>query len=102
MRPRSTAFVIAGAAIALSLGALVSPWASPDPDGLERVASEQGFAERGGEHALRNSPVAGYALDGVDDDRVAAGLGGLIGVLATFAAATAVFAVLRARRPKSR
>ena len=87
MRRRVTfgAFVVGGLAIAAALVLVVGPRASSQPDGLERVAVDQGFAEREEDHALADAPTAGYEVDGVDDDRLGTGLAGLIGVAVTFA-----------------
>jgi cobalt/nickel transport system permease protein len=42
---RGSALVLVGLALALGL-AVVSPWASPDPDGLEAVAEAQAFDDQ--------------------------------------------------------
>ena len=92
-------FVVAGLLLAVALAIFVSPFASSSPDGLERVAEDEGFAETAAEHRLDDSPVADYAVDGVDDERVSGGLAGLVGVLVTFGLGVGVFAVLRTLRP---
>ncbi len=79
------AFLLAGLAIACALALLVSPQASSQPDGLERVATDQGFSDAANPHALDGLPTAGYAVEGVDDDRLGTGLAGVIGVAVTFA-----------------
>ena len=97
MRRRLTfgAFVVAGLAAAAALVVVVAPLASSEPDGLERVAVDNGFAEQEEDHALSDAPTAGYAVDGVDDDRLGAGLAGLVGVAATFALTGGVFLLVR-------
>ena len=92
-------FVVAGLLLAAALAVFVSPFASSSPDGLERVAEDEGFADTATEHRLGDSPVADYAVDGVDDERVSGGLAGLVGVLVTFGLGVGVFAVLRTLRP---
>jgi hypothetical protein len=89
------AFVGVGLAVALALAFLVGPEASNEPDGLERVAIDQGFADRADAHALADGLTAGYALDGVDDARLSTGLAGLLGVAATFVLAGGLFVVVR-------
>lgn len=91
-------FVAAGLLVASGLVLFVSPLASSEPDGLEKVASDNGLAERAEGHALRKSPVAGYSMKGIDDERWSTGLSGLVGVLLTFGIGLAIFALLRARR----
>jgi PDGLE domain len=98
-RMRLTAFVVAGLAVALALAFFVSPGASSEPDGLERVAADEGFADEATSHDLGDSPLADYGVEGVDDERLGTGLSGVIGVGVTFAVAGgAIFLYRRARR----
>lgn len=99
MRPRRTlrAVVAAGLAVAAAVAFFVSPLASSDPDGLERVALDEGFATEADEHALEGSPTADYALRGVDDESLSTGLAGLLGVGVTFAVTGGLLAVVRRR-----
>lgn len=83
-RVRLGLFVGGGLVIALALAFFLSPQASGDPDGLNKVAIEEGFAETETDHALADSPTAGYAVEGVESDRLATGLAGLLGVTVTF------------------
>lgn len=102
-RVKLPAFIVAGLALALILAFLVSPRASSEPDGLNRVAIDEGFAGQEQSHDLEDSPVAGYRVEGVDDDRLSTGLAGVIGVTVTFAVAGGVFLVLRqAQRRRAR
>lgn len=79
-------FTILGLAVALALAMALSPFASSAPDGLERVAEDQGFLDRGGLHSLQEgSPVPDYAFPGIDDPGLATAAAGLIGTLAVFA-----------------
>jgi hypothetical protein len=97
--PNLKLFVVAGLLVALALGVLASPFASTAPDGLERVAADQGFDAAAADHALGQSPVADYEVRGVADERVATGAAGLAGVLLTFGLGVGVFAGVRALRP---
>ncbi len=93
-------FTILALAVAIVLGAAFSPFASSDPDGLERVAAEQGFAERGRlAPPQERAPVPDYAFPGVEDARLATGLAGLTGVIGVFLLGAAVAAVVR--RPRA-
>jgi hypothetical protein len=100
MKPRMTLgiFVAAALVVALALAFFVSPQASNQPDGLNKVAIDKGFADNETAHALTDGPTAGYAVKGVDNDRLATGLAGLIGVTVTFAIAGGLFLVLRQTR----
>jgi hypothetical protein len=91
-------FLAAGLLVALALALLVSPFADSDPDGLNKVAADEGFASAEQEHDLADSPVAGYEVKGVGDDRMSTGLAGIIGVLLTFGIGVGAFALLRTLR----
>jgi hypothetical protein len=78
------ALVVAGLLVALALAGVVSFYASGDPDGLNKVAADEGFAKGEKAHGLENSPFAGYETDGVDDGRLSGGLAGVVGVGVTF------------------
>jgi hypothetical protein len=94
-RLRFGAFVVAGLVVAAALAFFVSPRASSEPDGLNRVAVDEGFADEETNHALDDSPTAGYETRGVDDDRLSTGVAGLIGVGVTFALAGGLLLVVR-------
>ena len=93
-------FTILALVVAILLGAALSPLASSSPDGLERVAAEQGFADRGRIAPVQqHAPARDYAFPGVDDARLATGLAGLAGVLGVFVLGAGLVAVLR--RPRA-
>lgn len=92
------AFVVAGLVLSLALALFVSPWASPDPDGLERVAADKGLDTGVEEHTFADGPLADYGVKGVDDERLGTGLAGVIGVVVTFAVGLGLFAVLKVSR----
>lgn len=98
MKSNTRLFVAGGLLLAIALALFVSPFASSNPDGLNKVAIDQGFDDTAKDHALNESPVAGYGIRGVDDARVSKGLSGLIGVLVTFGAGLLLFGVLRRTR----
>jgi cobalt/nickel transport system permease protein len=98
-RHRSLAlFVVAGLATALALAFFVSPRASTNPDGLEKVAADRGIDAAARDHALADSPLADYSVDGVDRSPLSTGLAGVVGVIVTFAVGVGVFAVVRMLR----
>jgi hypothetical protein len=93
---RRTVYV--GVAVAaLLLAGAVSLFASSSPDGLERVAHDQGIAEAGREHALGDGPLAEYGVAGVDDPLVSGALAGVAGVLVVLALTSGVVLVVRRR-----
>jgi cobalt/nickel transport system permease protein len=82
----------AGLALAVAL-AVVSPLASSDPDGLERVAENIGFLDR-----AQDAPytlIADYVLPGVQNEALATILAGVIGLTIVFIVA---YGVARMRR----
>ena len=94
---RRNGFLVVGLLVALLLAGVVSGFASSSPDGLEKVAEEQGFADTARDSALAGSPVADYAVSGVEDERLSTGLAGVAGVVVTFAFGLGLFALVRRR-----
>ncbi|GGX82947.1 energy-coupling factor ABC transporter permease [Streptomyces minutiscleroticus] len=89
---------VAGLATSLVLAGVVSFYASANPDGLEKVAADQGIDEKTKEHATADSPLADYGVRDVGDARLSGGLAGVIGVGVTVVAGSAVFWAVRRRR----
>ena len=78
-RPSTTVVVVVGVLVAVFLAAVVSYYASVSPDGLNRVAEDNGFASTEQTHAVEDGPLAGYGARGVDDQRLSGGVAGLVG-----------------------
>ena len=72
------AVILVGVGIALAI-TLFSPWASGDSDGLERVAEDKGFLEEAKDPSYEIIPD--YTFPGVENERVATVLSGIVGVL---------------------
>lgn len=89
---------ITGLVASLVLAGFVSFYASADPDGLEKVASDKGIDAKAEEHASADSPLADYGVKDITDARVSGGLAGVIGVGVTVVAGSAVFWAVRRRR----
>lgn len=88
---------ITGLVVALALAGVLSYYASSQPDGLMKVAADQGFNKSEQKHQLADSPLAGYQTKHVQDTRLSGGLAGVIGVAATLVVGTAVFWAVRRR-----
>ena len=88
-------FVIVGLVVALTLVFVVAPFASDNPDGLERVAIDQGFssAATGGGRLLAN-----YEVSGIESKRLGTMLAGAAGVAVVFVLGLGVVSMLRRRR----
>lgn len=89
---------ITGLVASLILAGFVSFYASASPDGLEKVAEDQGIAKAAKEHDAADSPLADYGVKDVSNARISGGLAGVIGVGATVVAGTGVFWAVRRRR----
>ena len=75
-----------GFALALVLAAVLSPLASPRPDGLERVAEDKGFAQKARDVPPQGRPpLPDYSVPGVRNERASTALAGAIGTVAAFA-----------------
>jgi hypothetical protein len=92
------AIIAIGLAIAVGI-TFFSPWASSHPDGLEKVAEDKGFLDD-----AKDAPyeiIPDYTFPGVDNEKVATVLAGVVGVFIVagiaFAAGTALKASARSR-----
>jgi cobalt/nickel transport system permease protein len=94
--------LLAGLLVGVGLALFVSPFASSQPDGLGKVAAEEGFGDAAENHDVADGPLADYGVEGVDDARVGTAMAGLIGMLVTFGVGLALFAVARALRGRPR
>lgn len=83
---------------AVVLAGVVSFYASSHPDGLEKVAEQQGFLDRAKDSAVSGSPLADYGVAGVGSERLSVGLAGVVGVIATALVALVLFQILRRKR----
>ena len=86
-----------GLLIALGL-AIISPLASPWPDGLERVAEDKGFIDAALGPAFEVIPD--YLLPGVGNEALATILAGLIGTLILFGLSYGLGTLLRRREAR--
>jgi hypothetical protein len=82
--------------LVLAIGvALLSPLASAHPDGLERIAEDEGFIER-----ARDAPyevIPDYVFPGIADEGIATILAGIVGTLVVFGLAAGLAWALRRR-----
>jgi hypothetical protein len=75
---------VAGLAIAAAVVVILAPLASPDPDGLERVAEDQGFLERARDAIYNIFPD--YTLPFIDDPVISTIAAGFVGIALVFGA----------------
>jgi cobalt/nickel transport system permease protein len=76
---------MAGLLVAAAVVVILGPLASPDPDGLERVAIDSGFAEQG--TSASYSILPDYSVPFLGDGPLSLIVAGLIGVTLVFGAA---------------
>ncbi|MEL7563158.1 PDGLE domain-containing protein [Dehalogenimonas sp. 4OHTPN] len=94
MTPRKWWLIGLGAALLL---ATLSPLASGSPDGLERVAEDNGFIEKASDAPFQI--IADYVFPGVENETLATILAGWFGVLVMFGAVYAIgWIITRSRR----
>ena len=97
-RPSNRTFLVVGVLVALLLAGVVSYYASSAPDGLDRVARDQGIARTEREHGAADGPLAGYEARGVEDDRLSTLVAGVTGSLVVLALFGGLTFVLRRRK----
>ena len=89
-------WVVAGGAMALAV-VLFSPYASANPDGLERVAQDLGFLERGVDASFQVLPD--YTIPLIGQSGISTVLAGVIGAVAVAGLAFAIGRSLRRSTP---
>jgi cobalt/nickel transport system permease protein len=93
-------FALGGVLIALFFAVVVSQFAGSSPDGLERVATDEGFIDRGRDHALDSSLFADYATRGIGNESLSRAVAGVCGVVLSLVVGFGLFSA--SRRPSSR
>ena len=91
---RWVSIVLIGLGVSLFTAVFVSPFASPSPDGLEKVAEEQGFSEKENSGGLRPSLLPDYYFPGIRNRAAAKALAGLTGTLAVCGVALGLGGIL--------
>ena len=76
--------------------ACLAPLASSSPDGLERVAEDEGFISLGEDAPYQ--VIADYVFPGIENEALATILAGIIGTLVLFGAAYGVAWIIKSRR----
>lgn len=67
--------------VAVLAAIFLSPFASTKPDGLERVAEDKGFLEKGEGPQAVKSPIPDYTLPGIRNEKLSTSIAGLVGVV---------------------
>ena len=82
-------FILTGIAISLAIAAFISPFASQNPDGLDRVAQDLKFADKAVKEPIaKQMPPAQifdeYSVKAVENPKVSTALAGVAGTLLVF------------------
>lgn len=84
--------LIAGGLLSVLLAAVLSFYASSQPDGLNKVANDHGISVNERDSVTSGSPLAGYG-----GDRLSKATAGLIGLAATAVLGFGAFYLLKGR-----
>jgi cobalt/nickel transport protein len=99
MREKNLLLIAGGLSISLLIAFFLSPYASSFPDGLEKVAEELGFIDKGGSiQPWESSPAPDYALKGVGNEKLSTGLAGLVGTVSSFILAICLGYLLKKKK----
>jgi cobalt/nickel transport system permease protein len=79
----SKKLLVVGLLVSIVIASILSFYASSQPDGLEKVTADQSLDVNAVDSANSDSALADYGVAGVENERVSAFLGGLIGVAIT-------------------
>ena len=85
IRKQLNGYIYIGLGISLLTALLLSPFASPHPDGLKKVADLKGFSGKAeGGTFWKYAPLHDYTFLWIKNKKVSTALSGLIGTLAIF------------------
>jgi hypothetical protein len=87
--------LVVGLLVSIVIASILSFYASSQPDGLEKVTADQSLDVNAVDSANSDSALADYGVAGVENERVSAFLGGLIGVAITGLAGAGLYFWLR-------
>lgn len=100
---KGTKYGLIGLATAAVVAALLSPFASTSPDGLEKVAETRGFAAQA--TVIVRTLIPDYLMPGIGNEAVATVVAALVGTIAMFGivyAAAKALAAYKKKRGESR
>ncbi len=98
-RVANRTFAIGAFLVALVLASAISQFAAGDPDGLERVAEDTGFADTAEAQPFADGLFADYATRGLDNEGLSLAVAGSAGVLLTLTVGWGMASAQRRLRP---
>lgn len=87
--------IIIGLIVSLFLAGLISIFASPWPDGLEKVAEDKGFLEKSEIESPVKSPIPDYTFPGIKNEKLATSIAGILGTAVVFVLGYGVSALIK-------
>lgn len=90
--------ILFGLMVAVFLAMVLSPFASPWPDGLEKVAYTEGFLEKGEIKPVFSSPIPDYVWPRFKSEKLATSFAGMAGTLLLFSMGYGLAALIRRRQ----
>lgn len=87
-----------GLIIAVIAAIFLSPLASSLPDGLEKVAKDHGFIEKGEQGSLWKAPIPDYIFPGIKNEKLATSISGLLGSVIIFGIGCSLALLLKKRK----
>ena len=95
-------FIIGGLLAACLLAAVVGPFVSSLPDGLERVARDTGFLHMATERPLVKALAPDYTVPGVKNVRASMAVAGVLGTALVFGFTCVLSLAIKRKRPNAR
>lgn len=80
---------------AILLALILAPFASPWPDGLEKVAEDKGFLKKANAKPVLTSPIPDYTWPGLKNESVATSAAGIFGTLLVFGMGYGIAAIIK-------
>jgi len=90
--------IIIGLVAALVLAGIISILASSWPDGLEKVAENLGFIEKGEGDPAFASPIPDYTMPGLKNEKFATSIAGILGTIIVFGFGYGIGALIKYRK----
>jgi cobalt/nickel transport system permease protein len=94
-------FLVYGLVLVAGLVVFIAPFASPWPDGLDRVAQTLGFAQKAHESGVLPTPLTDYQIPGGGSAGWSTATAGMIGTVVAFVLAWVLARVLTRKWPSS-
>jgi cobalt/nickel transport protein len=100
-KKKNTVFIVIALFICLAIAFFLSPFASSNPDGLEKAAEKLGFLDLGEISTWGHAPMADYAIPFFGESRFSGMAAGLLGTLLVFGLGWGAGAILKRKKKGS-